>query len=227
MSETQVTGLFFGGVETFIAADGRPMTSGIRKRPSMSVDVGPAGIPGDASTEVDHHTRDKAVHIFSEEHYAAIAARLGMELPRPTFGENIAMTGVTEGDVCVGDVIRIGSTLLRVTQPTERCKAIGRNLGAPKILKVLHEMELCGFYCNVAMVGRIAVGDRAFTIDRPQPEWTVKRLHRVMFRSLSDEALLAEVLALPDLSEEWKRRARLMRERQSRGEPLSSNLVDL
>ncbi len=36
MGESQVTGLFFGGVETFIAADGRPMTSGIRKRPSTS-----------------------------------------------------------------------------------------------------------------------------------------------------------------------------------------------
>lgn len=117
------------------------------------------------------------------------------------------MTGVTEGDVCVGDVFRIGSALLRVTQPTERCKAIGRSLGAPKILKVLHEMELCGFYCNVVTAGRIAIGDRAFMIDRPQPEWTVKRLHRVMFRSLPDESLLAEVLALHDLSEEWKRRA--------------------
>jgi MOSC domain-containing protein YiiM len=88
-------------------------------------------------------------------------------------------------------------------------------------------MEVCGFYCSVVTAGRITLGDLAITIDRPRPQWTVKRLHGVMFHSLAEEALVDEVLALSELSEEWKRRVRLMRERQRRGEPLSRNLVGL
>jgi MOSC domain-containing protein YiiM len=132
MGASVVSGLYVGRVETFIAGDDKPMTSGIRKRPVTSVEVGSAGIAGDASKEVDHHTPDKAIHIFSLEHYAPISARLGVELPRPTFGENISMTNVIEDAVCVGDLIRVGTAVLRVTQPTERCKTIGRSLRHPK-----------------------------------------------------------------------------------------------
>src|SRR2546423_8308460 len=46
-----------------------------------------------------------------------------------------------------------------------------------------------------------------------------------MFRQLSDDQLVDQVLAVRELSTEWKKRLEVMRARLRRGEPLSSNLV--
>ena len=227
MPSAHVVGIYSGGVETFIAPDRRSMTTGIRKRAFSQADLGPDGFIGDASTEADHHTTAKTVHLFPSAHYEKIEARLGTKLPRPTFGENLALTRMLEADVYVGDRYRIGQSVIEITQPTERCKAIGRSIGAPKILKVLHELEVCGFYARVITPGRVQVGDAVVLVARPQSDWSIQRLHRVMFNELADERQFALVLALPDLSADWKTRAAVMRERLRRGEPISSNVVDL
>ena len=226
MPQATIVGVYSGGVQTIIAPDGRPMTTGIRKRPVAIGLLGLSGFPGDASTEVDHHTEDKAVHLFSDENYRLVEMRLGLSLPRPTFGENLTTTGTPQDSVYVGDRFRVGRAVICVTQPTERCKAIGRSLGVLKILKVLHELEICGFYARVVEAGHVAAGDAAELCDRPQSTWSVKRLHHFMFHELADDRLANEVLAVRELSVEWKRRVEIMRGRLRRGEPLSSNLID-
>lgn len=203
------------------------MMTGIRKRPVAIGFLGLSGFLGDASTEADHHTEDKTVHLFSDENYRLVEMRLRLSLPSPTFGENLRTTGMLEDGVYVGDRFRVGKAAICVTQPTERCKAIGRSLGVPKILRILHELEVCGFYARVVEAGHIVAGDAAELCDRPQSTWSVKRLHHFMFHELADDQLFNEVLAVPELSVEWKRRVGVMRGRLRRGEPLSSNLVDL
>jgi MOSC domain-containing protein YiiM len=226
-STGRVTGDFVGGVETFVAPDGKPMTTGIRKRPVARALLGAGGFAGDACTEADHHAPNKTVHLFATEHHPVIAARCGLTLPRPAFGENILATGIGEGDVCVGDHLRIGAAVVCVTQPTERCKAIGRSLGYPKVLKIMHELEACGFYARVVAAGEVAAGDGVSLVARTQPTWTILRLHRLMFKGLGDVALVDEALAINELSAEWKRRLLTMRDRHRRGEPLSSSLAEL
>jgi MOSC domain-containing protein YiiM len=225
--QAKVVGIFSGPVESFIAGDSRPMTSGIRKRALLQGVLAAGGFVGDESTEADHHTPDRSVHIFPDEHYGVVEARLALTLPRPAFGENLTVSGALEDDVFVGDRYRIGSAVVCITQPTERCKAIGRSIGAPKILKVLHDMEACGYYARVVEPGAIEPGDKVELCDRPQSAWSIRDLHRVMFQRLADASVIAEVLAVAELSVEWKRRIEIMRERHSRGEPLSSSLAEL
>ena len=222
-----IVGVYSGGVQTIFAPDGRPMTTGIRKSPVAIGFLELRGFRDDASAEADHHTENKAVHLFSDENYRLVEMRLGLALPRPTFGENLTTTGMLEDDVYVGDRFRVGKAVICVTQPTERCKAIGRNLGVPKIFKILHELEVCGFYARVIEAGRVVAGDTPELCDRLQSTWSVKRLHHFMFHQLAQGQLVDEVLAISELSVEWKRRVGVMRGRLQRGEPLSSNLVGL
>jgi MOSC domain-containing protein YiiM len=228
MSEQRViVGVFSGGVGTFVAPDGRPLTSSIRKSPAVDGFLETGGFRGDASAEDDHHTEDKTVHLFADENYKLVEARLGHALPRPTFGENLTATGMREEDVYVGDHFQVGGAVLCVTQPTERCKSIGRSLGLPKILRLMHELEVCGFYARVVEPGRVQPGDLVQLRERPQSSWSIKRLHQLMFRGLADEQLVAQAMAIEQLSSEWKSRAELMRSRLRRREPLSSSLIDL
>lgn len=227
MAQPTIVSVNIGGVETFAAPDGRPLTTGIRKQPVDGRFLGRDGFPGDASSEADHHTPARALHLFSEENYGPLEASLGLTLPRPGFGENLTTAGMLDQDVCVGDLYRAGAALFRVTQPTERCRTIGRSLGVPKILKMLHAMEACGFYASVVEPGLVSAGDRIELQERPRPMWCVRRLHRVMFRELADARVIADVRRIPELAEEWKRRLEVMCERSRRGEPLNSSLGEV
>jgi MOSC domain-containing protein YiiM len=222
-----IVGLFCGDVATFLAPDGRPLTSAIRKSPIANGFLTVEGFRGDASAEPVHHTADKAMHLFADENYSLVEARLGVALPRPTFGENLIATGIREEDVYVGEDFQVGETVVCVTQPTERCRTIGRSIGLPKMLRVLHELEVCGFYARVVKPGRVVAGDPLILRRRPQSAWSIKRLHRLMFRGLGEEQLVEEAMAIEHLSDEWKSRVETMRGRLRRGEPLSGKLVDL
>lgn len=222
-----IVGVFSGGVATFVASDGHPLTTGIRKSPAVDGFLEADGFRGDASAGADHHTADKVVHLFADESYGLVELRLGFALPRPTFGENLIATGIRDEDVYVGDHFQVGEAVICVTQPTERCKTIGRSVGIPKVLKVLHELQVCGFYARVVKPGKVEAGDPVELRERPQSSWSVKRLHQLMFHDLADERLVAQAMAIEQLSAEWKRRAELMRARLRRGEPLSSNMVEL
>jgi MOSC domain-containing protein YiiM len=189
-----IVGLFCGDIATFLARDGRPLTSAIRKSPIANGLLAAEGFRGDASAEPVHHTADKAIHLFADENYSLVEARLGVALPQPAFGENLIATGIREEHVYVGDEFQVGESVACVTQPTERCKTIGRSIGSPKILRVLHELEVCGFYARVVKPGRGAAGDPLILRHRPQSAWSIKRLHQLMFRGLAEEQLVEEAM---------------------------------
>jgi MOSC domain-containing protein YiiM len=216
-----------GAVEVFTAPDGSPLRTGIRKMPMDSGLLQVDGFSGDASSEAGHHTPAKAVHLFGNEHYPVVEGALGTQLPRPAFGENLITARLLEQDVYVGDELRIGEALIGVTRPTERCRTIGRRLGVPRILKVLHQFEACGFYARVIEPGKVSVMDIVHLHARPQAIWSIKRLHQIMFRDLCDDCIVGEVMRIPELCEDWKRRLEVMRGRARRGEPLSSSLAEI
>jgi MOSC domain-containing protein YiiM len=122
-----IVGMFSGGAATFVAPDGRPLTTGIRKSSIANGFLDCCGFRGDASATPDHHTADKAVHLFADENYGLAEAclELALPLPRPAFGENLTATHIQDEDIHVGDYFQIGEAVICVTQPTERCKTIG------------------------------------------------------------------------------------------------------
>src|SRR5947209_17182202 len=73
--------------------------------------------------------------------------------------------------------------------------------------------------------GSVDVGDMVELCERSQVTWSIKRLYQIMFRQLSDDQLVDQVLAIRELSTEWKKRLEVMRGRLRRGEPVSSYLV--
>src|SRR5262249_363318 len=125
MATATISGLYVGAVEVFDTPDGRPLRTGIRKKPAERLRLELDGFAGDESAERDHHTRDKAVHLFSTEYYGSVERYLHTLLPRPAFGENVTTVRFTDRVVRVGDLLSVGDALISVTQPTERCRTIG------------------------------------------------------------------------------------------------------
>ena len=64
------------------------------------------------------------------------------------------------------------------------------------MLKVLHELEVCGFYARVGESGRVTAGDPVMLRNRPQSTWCIKRLHQLMFHGLTDGQLVEEAMSV-------------------------------
>lgn len=196
-------------------AAGREFETAVSKEPqTTAVFLGERGFAGDASFDPSHRTPNMIVHAFSLDHYPHYEALANRTLPIPTFGENLSLVGGRENAVCIGDVYRLGTARVQISQPTERCGTPGRALGLPELRKWIHACLFSGFYLRVLEPGWVRAGDELALIERPLAEWTVDRVNRALFRELDDEALFDEIHALPLLSGDWKDRMRVLRARR-------------
>lgn len=172
------------------------------------VDAGPEGLRGDEHGDPRVHGGvDKAVHLYAFEHYAAWRAELGplRVLDRPgAFGENLSTAGLTEEEVCIGDRIRVGTTLLEVTQSRQPCWKLNDRFGVPDMARRVQDTLRSGWYCRVLESGSLQAGDTIELVERPHPEWPLSLLMEMLYRRRLDRGLLARARALP-LVPSWQR----------------------
>lgn len=178
--------------------------SAIHKLPRSGIlRVGPHGIDGDEHGDPKvHGGPDKAILHYAYDHYPYW---LGVYDGHPllaapgAFGENISSIGVTEADVCLGDVISCGSTLLQVTQSRQPCWKMNDRLGDRTAAKRMQSSGRVGWYYSVLQPGFIEAGDEMRLVERPHPQWSLKRvLHLLYEDTMNIEALQAlQQLKLP------------------------------
>src|SRR5436190_8891027 len=106
-------------------------TSAIHKDPVEGrVRLRRLNFEGDAQADLQvHGGPDKAVLAYSNEHYAAWRAELGLDMNPGAFGENLTIAGQDERTVCVGDVYGLGEARLEVSQPRLPCWKLARKWG--------------------------------------------------------------------------------------------------
>ena len=173
------------------------------------VAVGPLGLSGDAQADRRFHGGpDKAVHHYALDHAAAWRAELpGLPdlLERPgAFGENISTHGLTEHDVCVGDLWRVGSALLQVSQARQPCFKLNLRFGVSDMARRVQASGRTGWYYRVIEEGFVAAGDALDLVERPHPDWPLSRLLHHFYVDRLDAAVLREIAGLAALTESWR-----------------------
>ena len=78
--------------------------------------------------------------------------------PPGLFGENLTVSGVLSGLVCVGDRYRFGNVLLEVTSPRIPCTVFAAHMGVRKISQKVFGSRASGIYCRVLASGTIESG---------------------------------------------------------------------
>jgi MOSC domain-containing protein YiiM len=172
-----------------------------------------AGFEGDFQADRYHHGGpDKAVHLYPFDHYA----RWQEEMPdHPrlgtpgAFGENFSTTGLLENQVCIGDRFRIGTALIEVSQGRKPCSVQGRFLDWPKLPARMVKERRSGWYARVIEEGVVKVGNMLTLVERPQPEWSVKRVFGLLIGGdyKADPAALNVLAAMTLLHDGWRKRA--------------------
>ena len=165
-------------------------------------------IEGDGSADRVHHGGiDKAVLAYSLNHYAPwqIEWNVGV-LPYGAFGENLSIMGLTEDDVCLGDIWRLGNVLMQVSQPRQPCWKLGRRWNRTDLPKRVIETGRTGWYLRVVTQGSAAAGKLSLE-ERPYAEWTVSRCNHIAYAKNETGAISTQRHALaeiPVLSLSWR-----------------------
>ncbi|BBE71815.1 MOSC domain-containing protein [Oharaeibacter diazotrophicus] len=194
-----------------LLADGRtPSAMGKTPVEGAAAEVGPEGLTIDAQADRSvHGGLDKALLHYARDHYATWLAEGHGDPDRlaaaGAFGENLSSTGVTEADVHVGDVVRIGAVLLQVSQGRQPCFKLNLFHGRTDMSHAVQKTGRTGWYYRVLEGGRIAVGDTIALVDRPHPDWSLSRAQGVLWNRTIDRPALADLAALPELADSWKR----------------------
>src|SRR6516162_8869651 len=116
------------GLPRTVQWKGKAVSTGIFKTPvSGRIRLRSLNFDGDRQADLAvHGGPDKAVYAYPAEHYPYWRGELpDAEVPWGAFGENLTTTGLTEEEVRIGDLFRVGSAELVATQPRTPCYKLG------------------------------------------------------------------------------------------------------
>jgi len=181
--------------------------TGIFKRPvSGRVRVRTLNLEGDRQLDTKAHGGiHRAVYAYPWENYAHWQRELGREdFEVPQFGENLTVSGMLEDVVHVGDVFRIGTARVQVTQPRVPCFRLGIRMGDPAFPKRFLQSCRVGFYLRVLEEGDVGAGD-AIELERADPEgMTVREVCHLYYFDPHNTADRQRALRIGSLSPGWR-----------------------
>jgi len=156
------------GLPRRVEWNGEVVETAIFKEPvSGEVRVGRLNLEGDRQADLTVHGGvEKAVYAYPSEHYALWREELAADLPWGAFGENLTVAGLTEGEVHIGDRLRVGSAELVVTQPRMPCFKLAVKFGRMDIVKRFQQSGRSGFYLAVAREGTVTAGSPISVVAR-------------------------------------------------------------
>ncbi|RKP56890.1 MOSC domain-containing protein [Cohnella endophytica] len=184
---------------------GKEAASGITKKPvEHSICVTELGLAGDEQADLVHHGGpDKAICVYIYDHYAHWERMLNHSLPYGAFGENLTVSGMSERDIHIGDIFRIGSVVAQVSQPRQPCWKLAMKWGLDELPLLVTETGATGFYFRVLEPGKIEIGDDLQLAQVHSARLTVDEANRVMHKDKTDEEGIRRLLDVAELSASW------------------------
>ncbi|KAI1073017.1 hypothetical protein LB507_008928 [Fusarium sp. FIESC RH6] len=181
---------------------GGEITSAIYKQEQQGPTfVTPTGVLGDEHAAKSHGGTERAVHQYDPEHYPNWRAE---DAPDPTlydlgaFGENIITTGMSDDNVCIGDIYKLGDqVVLEVSEPRHPCFKLNSRFKWPRALKRTIRTGRSGWNMRVLQTGNICKGDTISLQKRLYPKWSVLNVQRILRARNVSLQLLAECIQLP------------------------------
>lgn len=148
-----------------------------------------------------HGGPDKAVYAYAAEDTEWWETEEGKVLGPGAFGENLSVRGIDLTEARVGEVWRVGSTLLEVRQPRVPCYKLGIRMHDPTFVRRFGHAGRPGAYLGILEEGDLGAGDAIEVVERPDHDVTMGRFFNAI---LHDHRQLEGLLAAPRLPEDWR-----------------------
>ena len=206
--QDRIEGVFIGAVA--------PLTGGrdsaiVKHAVDGAIELTPFGLYGDTQADrVNHGGPERALLHYCARHYADWARdypQSAAAFVAPGFGENLSSAHMDEETVCIGDIYRLGTARVQVSQPRSPCWKLNTRFGIPDLAQRVQDTQRCGWLCRVLDTGEISPGDRIELLERPHPDCSVAAVMRAVNAAALDRDYLAVIAALPALSVNWRGKA--------------------
>ena len=212
MKRFEITAVLTGRVKPL----GRRHTpSGIDKSPVKGpLAFGEFGLLGDEQGDLRLHGGvEKAIHHYPFDHYkfwADVLLKEGRDYCGPSFkeagafGENLSTIGLTEKEVCLGDIFQLGTGVVQISQGRQPCWKLNERFGVSSMARQVQETGRTGWYYRVLEDGVVGAGDCLCLKERLAPEWTLGRVTNLLYVDVENFTALNELLGLPFLAPNWR-----------------------
>ena len=186
------------GIRKTVDWRGNKVTTGIFKSPVQHpLHLGREIVSDDVIADRRVHGGvDKACYLFSTKHYdywKGLYPQLDWDWGM--FGENLSVEGLDESEVQLGDVYRLGSALVQVSQPREPCFKLGIRFGSQKVLKQFIDHAYPGTYVRILEEGEVGIGDTLDLVSRSETSISIRDFFKLIYAKEKDSDLVYRALA--------------------------------
>jgi MOSC domain-containing protein YiiM len=193
----------------------KTITTGICKKPVQGpLNLTKSGFEGDGVADLKHHGGvDKAVCVYSVDHYPYWEEVLGIPLTYAAFGENLSVSNGHEDDCCIGDIFQLGAATVQISQPRQPCKTLAARYGRNDLTKLVVDSGRTGFYLKVLKEGSVKTEDRLILKERDSHNITISFANHIFHHDKKNCDGINKVLAVPALSRSWRESFQKLKER--------------
>jgi MOSC domain-containing protein YiiM len=197
--------IYIGQPKTLTDERGEWRSSIYRDRVTGPVELELRGLAGDKVTQRYHGSPDSAVCGHLLDHYHFWNEQYGMDLQAGNVGENFTLANISEDEICIGDVYRVGTAQVQVSSPRIPCENQARRIGRSDWIKLTLKELRPGFYLRVLEPGVVQAGDGFKLGERLNPGSSLTVFNRCWYHDF-DPALAGKFATMPGLSEWWQKR---------------------
>ncbi|WP_046212652.1 MOSC domain-containing protein [Paenibacillus wulumuqiensis] len=190
------------GLPVNVEWDGKTVFTGFIKKPvPHSVGISADGLEQDGQGDLKNHGGpDKAACVYSADHYPWWSEQMNRPFEAGAFGENFTVSGLREDQVRIGDVYRIGTAVVQVSQPRQPCFKLSAHLERKEMILRVRDTGFSGFYFRVLEPGQVTAGDRFAFVRHEGNGSTIADCNQVLYHERGDTPLLRQLLDEPALA---------------------------
>ena len=164
---------------------------------------------GDKVVNLKYHGGpDRVIHHYSLEQYDYLKTIFPEHeelFKAGSYGENLTTDKLTEADLCIGDIFKLGSAKIQLSEGRKPCGTIDVKYGIKGVLKEIISTGRYGWFYKVLEEGEVNLEDELEFIERPYPNLNLKTLIEQLFgKNEKNLALITEAYNCPALSQRWK-----------------------
>ena len=195
------------GNDDAIDALGKPWKSAIFKiAQNKEIFANELGFYGDSVADTIHHGGpEKAIFANSWQNYPSWEKFLNLKnLPLGAMGENLTVDGLDENSVCIGDVHKIGSLILQVSQPRKPCFKLSKRWNTAGMAKEIFATGRTGWYYRVLEKGSCKTGDKIEILRQDEIKMSIMELNKLFFDPKNNFYLKEKLDILTTVTKGWQ-----------------------
>ncbi len=181
-----------GKPRTFIW-NGKEEQTGIFKKPvKQAIFLTAQDVTNDTVIDRIHHAGiNKACYLFGSQNYPYWQNLYPeLEWDWGMFGENLTVEGLDESEIRVGNIYKLGTALVQVSQPREPCYKLGVRFNDKRVIRQFIEHNKPGTYVRILEEGEVKIDDALILQEQSKNSLTTQQFYELMFAKEKDKAVL-------------------------------------